>query len=97
MELGQRAAGEELGRTQIRNIYDTIKALHSKRQRDYRKLILMLPKLQYAAARKSELKPLVDALCDGIQLVEGQDDRFENFVDFFEAVVAYHYVASRGN
>ena len=94
MELGQRVADQDLGRTQIRNIYGMVKAFQSKRQRDYRQLKLLIPKLKYAAARQTKLTPLVEALSDGIQLVGNDADRFKNFADFFEAVVAYHYAAS---
>ena len=92
--LGRRVAGEELGRTQIRNIYGMVKAFQSKRQSDLSQLKLMIPKLKYAAARESKLSPLVEALSKGIELVGTDPNRFKNFADFFEAVVAYHYVAS---
>lgn len=94
MELGQRVAEQELGRTAIRNIYDMVKALQSKRLPDYRQLKLLIPKLKYAAARQPKLAPLADALSDGIWLVGNDANRFKNFADFFEAVVAYHYAAS---
>jgi CRISPR-associated protein Csm2 len=94
MELGERVAGEDLGRTQIRNIYGMVKAFESKRTRDYDQLIMMLPKLRYAAARESRLKPLEEALSDGITLIGEDEERFRRFADFFEAVVAYHYAAS---
>jgi CRISPR-associated protein Csm2 len=93
-ELGERVAGEDLGRTQIRNIYGMVKAFESSRPRDYDQLKLLIPKLHYAAARQGKLTPLVEALTDGITLIEGQDERFKRFANFFEAVVAYHYAAS---
>jgi len=94
MELGQRVAGEDLGRTQVRNIYGMVKAFESKRDRDYDQLKLLIPKLHYAAARESKLVPLVEALSDSIMLVGKDAGRFKRFADFFEAVVAYHYAAS---
>jgi CRISPR-associated protein Csm2 len=97
MELGQRVAGEELGRTQIRNIYGMVKAFESKGLREargYDQLKLLIPKLHYAAARESRLEPLVEALTSGIQLIEGKEERFKRFANFFEAVVAYHYAES---
>jgi CRISPR-associated protein Csm2 len=94
MELGERVAGEDLGRTQIRNIYGMVKAFESRLPRDYDQLKLLIPKLHYAAARQGKLAPLVEALTDGITLIEGQDERFRRFANFFEAVVAYHYAAS---
>jgi CRISPR type III-A-associated protein Csm2 len=94
MELGQRVAGEDLGRTQVRNIYGMVKAFESKQPRDYDQLKLLIPKLHYAAAREPKLEPLVDALDSSIRLIEGQEDRFKRFASFFEAVVAYHYAQS---
>jgi CRISPR type III-A-associated protein Csm2 len=95
MELGQRVAGQDLGRTQIRNIYGMVKAFESKQPYDYDQLKLLIPKLHYAAARENKLEPLVEALTSSIQLIEGQEDRFKRFASFFEAVVAYHYAASQ--
>lgn len=94
LQLGQRVAGEELGRTQVRNIYGMVKGFESKQPRRYDQLKLLIPKLHYAAARESKLKPLVDALDCGIRLIEGKEDRFKRFASFFEAVVAYHYAES---
>jgi CRISPR-associated protein Csm2 len=94
MELGEEVAGEDLTRTQIRNIYGMVKAFEAKQTRDYDELILMLPKLRYAAAREEKLKPLVEALSDAILLIGKDEKRFQRFARFFEAVVAYHYAAS---
>ena len=95
MELGQRVAGEDLGRTQIRNIYGMVKTFESRQPHDYDQLKLLIPKLHYAAARESRLGPLVEALSDGITLIEDDANRFKRFTSFFEAVVAYHYAASK--
>lgn len=98
LELGQRIAGRDLGRTQIRNIYGMVKGFESKQSHDYDQLKLLIPKLHYAAARESKLEPLVEALSGGIQLIEGREEekkeRFQRFANFFEAVVAYHYAES---
>jgi CRISPR type III-A-associated protein Csm2 len=91
LELGQRVAGEDLGRTQMRNIYGMVKAFEAKQPREYDELKLLIPKLHYAAARESKLQPLVEALEGGILLIEGREERFKRFASFFEAVVAYHY------
>lgn len=94
MELGQRVAGQDLGRTQIRNIYGMVKAFESRRPHDYDQLKLLIPKLHYAAARERKLEPLVKALTDGIGLIDDEEERFKRFASFFEAVVAYHYAES---
>lgn len=65
----------------------------------YRELLLLKPKLEYQAQRDREtarseaiatlarvLRPAIDAV--------GQDAKaFRNFVDFFEAILAYHKAA----
>jgi len=91
MQLGQSLRKEELGRTQMRNIYGMVKTFETRRPRNYDQLKLLIPKLHYAAARESKLGDLVEALRVGIQLIDGQEDRFRRFASFFEAVVAYHY------
>jgi len=93
-QLGRQAAGEDLGRTQIRNIYGMVKKFQAKSNRDYQQLKLLIFKLKYAAAREKSLNTLVDALCEGIILVAENEIYFKNFANFFEAIVAYHYVAS---
>ena len=72
MELGQRVAEQDLGRTQIRNIYGMVKAFEAKRPHNYDQLKLLVPKLHYAAARQSKLTPLVTALSDGITFGGGR-------------------------
>ncbi len=91
---------------QIRNIFGTVKKLENKlAQRDNKDenfkskigdpLILLKPKLAYAAARhkgKPGLTALTNVLSDAIDLVKSKED-FERFVNFFEAILAYHRAA----
>lgn len=94
-EVGQKAADEDLGKTQIRNIYGTVKTLQTKGWDDGRTpraLQLLIPKLGYAAARQQKLKPLAATLTEAISYVKDRG-AFGRFCDFFEAVVAFHYVA----
>jgi CRISPR-associated protein Csm2 len=94
-EIGQRAADEDLGKTQIRNIYGTVKMLQGRGWVDGetpRALQLLIPKLGYAAARQQKLKALAATLTEAISYVKNQD-MFKRFCDFFEAVVAFHYTA----
>jgi CRISPR-associated protein Csm2 len=63
-------------------------------QQARRELILLKPKMAYQAKRASEVRPLAEVLTRGVDLVvTGEEDerqRFQHFVDFFEAVLAYH-------
>ena len=100
--LGETLGEQELGRTQIRSIYGTVREIKAAKtfgtaeQYQFR---LLLPKLEYAVAREPKLGPLRDALAGAIERVlqdEPQSaERFDRFMDFFEAIVAYHYAASK--
>ena len=67
-------------------------AAQSRARRCYRDLVLLKPKLAYQARRGQgpgvqNLKRVLDPAIDRV----GDDrDRFQNFVDFFEAILAYH-------
>jgi len=59
-------------------------------EKEYRQLMRLGTLLRYQAARHQVLKPLTETIFMAIQSV-GQDRKaFENFVDFVEAIVAYH-------
>ena len=51
---------------------------------------MLKPKLAYAAARNRNVEELKDALTQAINQVDNHEKRFKNFVDFFEAILAYH-------
>jgi CRISPR-associated protein Csm2 len=48
--------------------------------------------MAYQAKRErgQGVKTLTDILTDAIDMIEGDRTRFQNFVDFFEATLAYH-------
>ena len=56
-------------------------------------LVMLKPKLAYAAARNDAVTDLKDALTQAIDRVGDDPQRFKNFVDFFEATLAYHKAA----
>ncbi len=68
-----------------------------------RDLILLKPKLAYQAQRDAEknrqtqpVRQLEELLSPAIDLVQGNRDNFQRFVDFFEAILAYHKAAGGG-
>lgn len=71
-----------------------------KAQKAQRDLTLLKPKVVYRAARENtpEFYQFADMMNQGIDLVlaDGQQtrQRFGHFVDFLEAILAYHKVAS---
>lgn len=95
-ELGRSLADADLGKTQIRNLFGMVKQLQSAGYDDdtARTLQLMVPKLVYAKARESKLEPLTDVLVQAIGEVENRT-HFVRFAELFEAIVAYHYAASK--
>lgn len=92
--LGPRLQRGNLTTNQIRNIYGTVKQMEM-RGFDANELVLLKPKLAYAAARANSngARELKDVLSWAIDEVGTDETRFAHFVDFFEAVLAYHKAA----
>ena len=103
-----KAIGDSLARqlttSQIRNIFGTVRQIEmgwslraTEEERKYaaRQLLLLKPKLAYQARRERGrgVQQLADILIPAIDLVGEDRGRFQNFVDFFEAILAYHTAA----
>lgn len=88
--------GKQLARnlttSQIRNIYGAVKKMQMKGgELDTHKLLMLKPKLAYAAKRHGGgVETLKDVLIQAIDFVENDSKKFNRFVDFFEAILAYH-------
>jgi CRISPR-associated protein Csm2 len=101
-KLGKRLAEEEVGMTQLRDVFDELSLIADlltwKRQPilAFRRLHLLKPKLLWRATRKKELKPLARVLEKAIdEVVKAGDEgerraRFGRLREFMEAIVAYH-------
>jgi len=100
---GNRNSPDALATSQIRSVFGKVRELdmHVRTaatvvteldQETYRELQLLRPKLAYQAARASGrgVQWLKETLEPAIQLVERDRRRFQHFVDFFEAILAYH-------
>ena len=101
--LGKQLA-RNLTTSQIRNIYGAVKKMQMKGELDTHKLLMLKPKLAYAAKRHGRgVDMLKDALTQAIDFVERKQidlseeeqskkkqEKFNRFVDFFEAILAYH-------
>ena len=90
-QLGERLA-RNLTTSQIRNIYGAVKKMQMKGgELDTHKLLMLKPKLAYAAKRHGGgVETLKDVLTQAIGHVGNDLKRFNRFVDFFEAILAYH-------
>ena len=100
--LGKSLQKRGLKTSQIRKVYGAVKKIQVSeafRQNDstmndliMNDLIMLKPKLAYAAARERAVTDLKEALTQAIDKVNSPE-RFKNFVDFFEATLAYHKAA----
>jgi len=87
-KIGYYLAQRKLSTSQIRNIFSEIKKMQTKYDRN--RLLLLKPRLAYAAGRHGEaVKTLKEILTIAIDNVENERD-FYQFVNFFEAILAYH-------
>jgi CRISPR-associated protein Csm2 len=79
---------ERLSTSQIRSILDHLQRMH---QFNFNDLQLLRPKLAYAAGRHGgKLRHLQEITDKAILLVGKDSEHFQNFRNFFEAIVAYH-------
>lgn len=107
-DLGSRLKNANLTTSQIRALFGEVRQIQAQlsigeqeRARALRKLILLKPKMAYRARRErgrgveeltSVLDPAIDLVVDGSDQ-EIQEQNFQRFVDFFEAILAYHKAA----
>jgi len=100
---GNPRSNDALATSQIRSIFGKVRELemHVRSlpsdvtelpEHIHRELQLLRPKLAYQAARAQGkgVKWLQETLEPAIQLVQRDRQRFRHFVDFFEAILAYH-------
>ena len=92
-DLGNRLENRRLKTSQIRKVYGAVKKIQMSEEFNRNELIMLKPKLAYAAARNDAVTDLKDALTQAIDKVGNDPKRFKNFVDFFEATLAYHKAA----
>jgi len=92
--------------SQVRGIFGTVRKIEmdllqgdqdpasreERRRRAMRELLLLKPRIAYQAAKERGrgVAELASVLTPSIDLIENDPQRFKNFVDFFEAILAYH-------
>lgn len=94
----QRLVKDRLNRSQIRNIFTEVRQIEAMWPHPdaLRRLNMLKPKLSYSTARAKEVQYLETVLSEAIDLVnraespEVRHQRFERFMDLFEAILAYH-------
>ena len=101
-KLGESLKNQGLKTSQIRKVYGAVKKIQVSEELRQNDLIMLKPKLAYAAARNRAVTDLKDALTQAIDKVidkvgddkkDSKKKKFKNFVDFFEATLAYHKAA----
>ena len=91
-KFGRQLAARNLTTSQIRNIYSAVKKMQMKGgELDTHKLLMLKPKLAYAAKRHGGGVDILKViLTQAIDHVGNDSKNFNRFVDFFEAILAYH-------
>ncbi len=103
--LGRDLKNKGLTTSQIRAIFGEVRQIEAmwqmgneQRQKAERRLVLLKPKMAYRARKErgAAVRELVDVLTPAIDLVVQEKDEhkrkenFTRFVEFFEAILAYH-------
>jgi len=93
----QLAQDNKMSATQLRNAYGTMKKLEMLEWNlsIESKLLMIKPRLAYAAARPNAAKGMKDlhrVMADAIDAIRKEED-FQRFCNFFEAIVAYFKAA----
>lgn len=103
--LGKHLKEIGLTTSQIRALFGEVRQIQAQwgmgeqnRQKALRRLILLKPKMAYRARKERgrAVDELVKVLDPALELVIGeknsekQSDNFHRFVEFFEAILAYH-------
>ncbi|MEO0266294.1 MAG: type III-A CRISPR-associated protein Csm2 [candidate division WOR-3 bacterium] len=88
---------KDVATSQIRKFYERVRKLEQEvRQAETRdsaeirrRLILLKPLLAYAVGRNKKISCLAEVIFDAIDRTKDEED-FKSFVEFFQAIVAYH-------
>ena len=98
-KFGKHLNEQRLETNQVRKFLDAINRLKSdlaQNQNNFSKIetevVLLKPKLAYAAARQPAAKPLSDVMSKAIDKVTDEKD-FNRLVQFVESIIAYHKAA----
>ena len=90
---GRKMANGRLTNSKIRSIYGEIKRIQMGRYEDGKiSFLLLKPKVAYALARdeRNEGLKLFKKIFDDASYHVNDQKSFDNFCDFFEAILAYH-------
>jgi CRISPR-associated protein Csm2 len=96
--FGRYLVSLDLSTSQIRNVFGEIKRLQQSQKLDQNHLLMIKPRLVYSTERKGtkgskKFREVIEKAFD--MVIQARDEkqkitRFENFANFFEAILAYH-------
>lgn len=107
-ELGNDLYKNSLTTAQIRALFGEVRQIEAeweheeaeKKREAYRRLVLLKPKLAFRARKERgrAVEMLTNVLDKGLDViikgeVSKRDESFRHFVEFFEAILAYHQAA----
>ena len=90
---------KKLTSSQIRRVFGAVKKIQADFENSKDEIVLLNPKLAYAVGRdydkqfrknKTKIKELYEVLNPLISEIKEDQIKFKNFVNVFEAIVAYH-------
>jgi CRISPR-associated protein Csm2 len=103
MVYGRKFISDDVKTNQLRNFYSSIISIRTnlKSTKEVtaqieRELILLKPKLAYAAGRQPKVKPFYELMKNGIDATikvtdpKQKKEALENLISITEAIVAYH-------
>jgi CRISPR-associated protein Csm2 len=94
-EFGPYLKNQRLETNQVRKFLDAVNRLKAELAEKGEfsaietEVVLLQPKLAYAAARQRPAKPLSDVMSAAIDKINSKED-FERLVQFLESIIAYH-------
>ena len=97
-EFGSYLSSQKLKTNQVRKFLDAVNRIKANltEKEDFKEIeaevVLLKPKLAYAAARQSAAKSLSKVMSAAIDKVHSLED-FERLVQFIESIIAYHKAA----
>lgn len=100
---GKQLCETRLKMNQIRRFLDGVRRIESelKSKADFRQvqdsIILLRPKLAYAAGKEPKVKPLMEVLDPAIKSGAKSRENFEKLLRLIEGIVAYHRFHGGGN
>jgi len=90
------ALARQLSTSQIRSIFGEVRRIEAdweqNPERASRNLLLLKPKMAYRAKKErgKGVEELVSVLSPAVEYVGKDGQRLRHFIDFFEAILAYH-------